>query len=244
MNSNQHSRRVWLPLNGNTALPDRGISIKKSPVKNTGRSSTQKGATSQDYESLLERDFMTLLEADPEVEAFKSHPFTLRWIDTSGKKNRYTPDFLVQRRSKSGKAKIIVHEVKPRAVIKKDWTILKPKFLAAISWCKEMEYAFKLVTEKEIEGPSVTNFRFLKRYKSNMPTDDVSRYQMHLLLNEMQGIGESTPQSLLQRLSNNSNQQAELIPWLWHLVANGAIGCDLSQPLTMSSRLYCHGKTR
>ena len=47
------------------------------------------------YESSLERDFLTLLEFDSNVQHFEVQPITIEWFDPAGKKHIYTPDVLV-----------------------------------------------------------------------------------------------------------------------------------------------------
>jgi hypothetical protein len=59
------------------------------------------------WESQLERDYIYLLEIDPEVLSYGEQPFTISYTD-KGKPRRYTPDFVVTRPQKTQ-----VVEVKP-----------------------------------------------------------------------------------------------------------------------------------
>lgn len=69
--------------------------IPKNYRNVTGIAAHSKANGPAAYESTLERDFITLLEFSPEVEAFEVQPVTLEWCDDSNKQRRYTPDTLV-----------------------------------------------------------------------------------------------------------------------------------------------------
>lgn len=47
------------------------------------------------FESTLERDFLTLLEFHRDVGRFEVQPSTIQWEDENGKKRKHTPDVLV-----------------------------------------------------------------------------------------------------------------------------------------------------
>lgn len=49
------------------------------------------------YESLSERDYMYLLEIDPDVLSYSSQPLKIIYT-LDNRQRRYTPDFLVERR--------------------------------------------------------------------------------------------------------------------------------------------------
>lgn len=52
-------------------------------------------AERQEYESLLERDFLTLLRVDPSVESFVTQPIKIPYT-LAGRPSSYTPDVLVK----------------------------------------------------------------------------------------------------------------------------------------------------
>lgn len=237
------SKRQWLSPKGDIETGQSGRKITMSPVKNTGRFATQKATKSQDFESLLERDFMVLLEYDTRVASFTSQPITLRWIDENGIKRSYTPDVLVRYKSwleeNDSSPCLIFFEVKPRAVLKRKWPKLKPTFKAAIAWTRKMGYQFKIVTEKEIQTPYLNNIKFLLRFRSDMPVDDIANNQKHLVLEMIVKMQKTTPKLLLEAISTIQDRQVEFLPWIWHLVSNNAIGCDLMQPINMNSPIWC-----
>jgi len=48
------------------------------------------------FESSLERDFLLLLDFDPEVVLYEEQPVTINYHDDQGRRRRYTPDVLVR----------------------------------------------------------------------------------------------------------------------------------------------------
>jgi len=77
------------------------------------------------YESTLERDFITLLEFSPEVEAFEVQPVTLEWRDESNSQRRYTPDTLVMFDRMGATKRPWLCEVKYREDLAANWEALR-----------------------------------------------------------------------------------------------------------------------
>jgi TnsA endonuclease-like protein len=234
--------RRWLPEKG--ALFERPArTIRPSRYAITGRVPTAKAADSQDAESALEQDFMVLLEFDRRVETFAAQPITLRWEDKDGR-HRYTPDVGVKytpaalRGDPSLKTTFV--EVKPRDVMRRDWADLKPKFRAAIAWTRDRGMAFRILTETEIRTPFLVNARFLSRYKgARMPKNAGLNGPVQWRVREtLADLGASTPQDLLRAITPVESYQAEYLPWVWFLINQGLIGCDLSERLTMASKIW------
>lgn len=234
--------RTWLPITGSLEFDMPARKIGMSSVKNTGRFPTRKASSSQAFESLLERDFMTLLEYDTRVHSFAAQPITLRWVEADGTQRRYTPDVVVTYKpwlaSRDPSLVTTLFEVKPREVLTNNWAEFKPRFKGATAWTKKMGYRFRIVTEKEIQTPYLENVRFLLRFRSDMPTDTASKHQQNLVLKTVQQLGTSTPWQLLERITPVPDQQAEFVPWIWYLINCNAIGCDLSLPLHMNSPIW------
>jgi hypothetical protein len=78
------------------------------------------------------------------------------------------------------------------------------------------------------------NITFLLEFRKH-PVDEALT---QLLLETAAGKSPATLASLLTFLSNDAMQKATLLPTLWQLVANGRIGVDLEQRLTMSSPIW------
>ena len=79
------------------------------------------------FESLLERDLLTLLEFNDSVMDAEEQPFTITYENSNGRKVTYTPDFLVtfhslpQSSSMPTHKKPMIIEVKPSGVLKRSF---------------------------------------------------------------------------------------------------------------------------
>src|SRR5919197_4727077 len=51
------------------------------------------------FESSLERDFLLLLDFDPDVELYEEQPLKITYHDEAGQRRTYTPDVLVRYRA-------------------------------------------------------------------------------------------------------------------------------------------------
>jgi len=204
--------------------------IPKNYRNVTGVSPHRKAVGEAQYESTLERDFLTLLEFDPNVESFEVQPVTIEWKGANRKKRRYTPDALVH--YKHGIAEPILYEVKYRKELKKKWPELRPVFKAAIHYTKEHGWRFKLITDTEIRTTYLSNARFLLPFVRRGPQ---SEEHMEMLADKLQEQHQSTPGQLLKSIFQDEWHQAELLPTLWYLIGTRQIFVDMNQPLTMTS---------
>ena len=189
------------------------------------------------YESSLERDLITLFQFDRNVEKVITQPVTINYSDDAGKSRRYTPDVLAQYCQaawlKEG-YKGLLCEVKYRDELKDKFRELKPRFKAAIRYAKSQECRFKIFTDKQIRTPYLFNARFLLPYRDN----EVDQLSLDRMQGALSDLKESDPNSLLAAISRDKLEQAALIPALWKLVSNFRVGVDLTQPLTMASRIW------
>lgn len=212
--------------------------IAKSYRNVTGIVATAKAAGLAQFESTLERDFLTRLEFSPHVRAFEAQPVTLRWPDGE-RERRYTPDVLVHFKARHGaKPTPLLCEVKYRSDLREQWLDLKPKFRAAIRFARAQGWRFKLVTEAEIRTPYLDNARFLLPFVRRGPP---SADDMDVLDHALDGFGEADVQTLLQATCRDEWNRARLLPALWYLVGTFQFGADLNTPLTMASRLWRKG---
>lgn len=134
------------------------------------------------FESSLERDFIVQQETDPAVSSIESQPYTLEYKDHAGRIRRYTPDYLVNYKGSPWpirKSELI--EVKPSKILAEKMDEFKPKFLAAINYCKHNNLIFHIRDEKRIRNNCWKNGMFMRR---------VRHFQ----------YGELDPQSVLNQL--------------------------------------------
>lgn len=233
----------WLrELIGGADVPAR--KIKPSRYSVTGYVATTKAPGAQDAESTLEHDFLTLMEYDKRVARYLAQPFAIQWRDEMKRLRRYTPDLIVKysfsAMNDDPHLRTTLFEVKPRAVLKRDWAELRPKFRAAIGWAREHDCRFHIITEEEIRTPYLSNVRFLLGYRSRFLRDDphLNGERQHLILVTLFRLKQATPRQLLDAMTPDRMHQAELIPWIWNLIGQERVGVDLSLPLTMASPIW------
>ena len=210
--------------------------IPKNYRNLTGLSFSQK-ADKPFFESTLERDLLTVVEFDPNVQSFDVQPVCISWKDSKGKLREYTPDILIQYHHGScqySSKDIVLGEVKYRSDIEKNWNDLKPKFKAAIQFAKAKGWRFKLFTEQEIRTTYMENARFLLPYL----TQELDGDNEQLILDRLTQVRECSVDGLIKSIFNDKWSQAELLPSVWFLIAAKRICTDLALPLTMSSRIW------
>ncbi|MGO9601981.1 MAG: heteromeric transposase endonuclease subunit TnsA [Candidatus Binataceae bacterium] len=189
------------------------------------------------YESSLERDFLELIRFDRNVRVYVTQPTRIEYTDATGRRRTYIPDGFIEYRRDGLPAREMPHalcEVKYREDFRASWRDQLPKFRAAKGYCKERGWEFKVFTEREIRTPYLKNVRFLWSYRS-YPYDSTLSTE---ILDKLQDLRETDPQALLCSMFRDKWNRAAALPTLWRLVADFLIGCDLSQPLTMKSRIW------
>lgn len=200
----------------------------------TGIVASSKAEGAAEFESTLERDFLTLLEFSPDVERFEVQPVTLGWHDGT-QDRRYTPDVLVYPK-RSGKSPTVpvLYEVKYRDDLRESWQALRPRFRAATRFARAQGWRFKLISDREIRTTYLANARFLLPYVRQGPPTEAD---MNLLDVTLDGLQEASVEQLLQAACQDPWNRARLLPTAWYLVGTFYFGVDLHQPLTMHSTL-------
>ena len=137
--------------------PARKITNRAGFKKIVGKFPSLKMGRTVMWESQIERDFLYLLEFDPDVSFFIEQPEEISYVYVS-KTHRYYPDFYVERAS----AKELV-EIKPASKVNDPDN--KIKFLAGEEYCRKKGYLFRVVTDEQIrEGSLLKNIKLLYRY--------------------------------------------------------------------------------
>ena len=109
------------------------------------------------FESLIECDFLYLLDYEREVECFDEQPMTIEYR-FGQKRLQYTPDFHVLRTQRN-----LLVECKPDALVEMEEN--RRKFNAAVEWCAEHAWTFCVVTDRDLRtGVQLKNVKLLTRY--------------------------------------------------------------------------------
>ena len=214
-------------------VPVRTIGTSRRSM--TGRVAIHGGEGSS-FESSLERDWLQILDFNPKVLRIVEQPVRICYRDPFGARRQYTPDVLAEFDHPSGESRTVVYEVKEREELLNRWAELKPRFKAAVRFCRERSWRFKLMTECQIRTPYLANVRFLRSYRA-IPADRVTTGQ---LLYTFAALGPTTPQALLAASYRNEENRMVAIPYLWRMLAHGEFATDLSKPLTMASKIWMH----
>ena len=123
--------------------------------------------TSVWYRSLWERRVMVRLDDDPIVIEWSNEEIIIPYLSPiDGRWHRYFPDFFVRVKNRHGVQEAMILEVKPlkQAVppqVKKRITrqyiqevatygINEAKWKAATEYCKDRNWSFKVITEKDL----------------------------------------------------------------------------------------------
>lgn len=208
---------------------------KRSPARKIGiksRSVSGEMPGMGAYESTLERDFLELLRFDPDVLEVSTQPIKISFEKAVGESGTYFPDGLIEFKPELGLFPIL-YEVKFRADFRQNWKDLMPKFRAAKHFCASNGWRFEVYTEREIRTPYLGNAKFLLSYRDRKFPEAITDWILQIL----EDLNEADPDLLLCALCKDKSNRAELIPALWHLVAIGSIDCDLTEPLTMRSKI-------
>jgi len=192
------------------------------------------------FESLLEKDLLTLLEYNQKVLDVIEQPVTLEYINSNGREASYTPDFLVyfktnhNQRTLSLYDKPLLIEVKPHDVLRKKFNELRPKFKIAMKYAMENGFTFKIYDEKKIRGVYFRNISFLERYKTLQYDSHEEKY----ILEHIDKLGQTSIDHLLAYLYASQTQRGIAVGQIWHMLAQHKIACDLNIPLTQNTVIW------
>jgi hypothetical protein len=153
-------------------MPVRKVSNRGGNV--VGRFPSAKMGRMIAFESLLERDFIYLLDYDPCVGWFEEQPLSIEYLHEN-KQLHYTPDFhLIEH----GQHMLV--ECKPERFVETEENCCK--FAVARGWCEERGWEFRIVTEQQVRGSfRLQNVKLLTRY-ARQKVDVGIRSQIHAFL--------------------------------------------------------------
>lgn len=109
------------------------------------------------HESWLERDWLMVLDADPQIAAVAAQPMWLHWADpASGRALRHAPDYFARRRDGAG----VVIDVRPDGRIREQDAAV---FAATARWCAQVGWTYRRVGE--LDQVRAANLRWLAGYR-------------------------------------------------------------------------------
>jgi len=99
------------------------------------------------YRSLWERKFMLYCDKTPEIICWSSEETRISY-QFEDKQRNYYPDFYVKFINENDDIEECIVEIKP--YFQMGWSKNKAKWKYAREYCKERNYSFKVLTEREI----------------------------------------------------------------------------------------------
>jgi hypothetical protein len=122
------------------------------------------------FESLLERDFIYLLDYDPGVDWFEEQPLSIEYLHEI-QLLHYTPDFHLLERGQH-----VLVECKPERFVDTEENCRK--FAVAQAWCEERGWEFRLITDQQVRrGYRLQNIKLLSQY-ARQKVDTATRSQI------------------------------------------------------------------
>lgn len=207
----------------------------------TGKFSSCRLDTTIDFESNLEQDFLYHLELDKLVSQIEEQPIKIKYKSKSGRMTNYVPDFKVVFDEKSSSTPkshkgIVLYEVKYRQDLEKNWAKLKEKFKAAIHYCSQRGWKFRIITDEELKTEYLVNCKFLDQMKRNYyEFEDETAKSFKDTLKVMK---VATVNQLLNATFKSAAKQAESVGLIWKLIESNEIGADLSKSLNKHSLIW------
>lgn len=215
--------------------PARKIANTRSR-KNIGYFPSKKNERQVAFESLIERDYIFLLEYDRDVICYKEQPLEINYRDNNRLKKCY-PDFEVQRK---GRKQLI--EVKPHAKLVKilcDEATIN-KFNAVALYCDANGYSdFKIVTDKDIRtGNAFKNICLLFSYSNIIVPKDIKNAIINVLVSSYQ---DQTINQLLSKVCAKENNPT-IYAYILNMLYYQEISTNLEGPITRNSLIYLNNQ--
>jgi hypothetical protein len=216
------------------ACPVRDVGRLRRPNSWSGHFASPKAVGPAPFESLLERDFQTLLSVDPRILEYAAQPHQLEyWTpDHGGRqvKRRYTPDYVARDRN----GQILIFEVKAkRFATASQWSEIEPYIAAAYE--EDHGARFLIFTENEIrQQPRLSNCQILLSHRADLEDDEADLIVSDIMLasSEPRTMGEVQLQAGTLGLDARRTYSA-----IMRAILAGSIRTDLSQSFGPHSSL-------
>lgn len=168
------------------------------------------------WESQLERDFLYLIEIDPDVLSYEEQPLKIEYF-SDGKVHKYTPDFRVIRTDR----KQIV-EVKDAKKAKKEEYVELFRRIGPI--CAREGYEFIVATDREIRiQPRLKNIKFLYKY-AKTPITTAHQILLYTVFGDKETL---TLGEIIRGFASKGFRAATV----YASIFRGILSIDLSRPI-------------
>ncbi|OLT39528.1 hypothetical protein BJF86_08405 [Serinicoccus sp. CNJ-927] len=206
------------------ALPIRQFLAWKGKRNYEGRYFSATSGGHVVFESLLERDFLITVDADPDVLAVSAQPFLLIWPRGTGKEKFHYPDFFLRLRDGGARVVDVRHPERTDTAEK--------QFAMTRQVCESAGWDYDVWTG--LPEPRMANLRWLHGYR-------LERYAPHESLRstilDTFSPGTELAAGLRRATRVSAVEKNAVHAAILHLLFFGVIHVDLDKPLSMDSHL-------
>ncbi len=200
--------------------------IPKNYLFVTGGYSSQKNKVMDSFESLLEKEYLMLLDFDDGVESFEVQPVR---IPVTGVRNGYVPDVLIKYRPDTETGEIrkpLLAEVKHSDDLERNREKYAKKFAAAHVYAEERDWQFAAIDQTQIRTPRLANLKFLREYRNIEPNEQDVK-------NVLKQVGKlsklASVTSLSAAICKQDDDRLQWLPVIWHMVLTKQLVVDLDK---------------
>jgi len=189
------------------------------------------------FESRLEKDFLTSFAFYDTVMDIEEQPFTLEYENEKGEIRTYTPDFMITYKDDPFAlyvTKPLIAEIKPKAKLRKEFSVYKERFRAMNRYCQENDMRFEIFWESRIHTTYYKNVTLLMRYR-RYAYDSV---EADTILDYVYASEATTIMHVAIFIGGTDMDKAETIGHVYHLMAKKMILADLSLPLGPDTEIW------
>lgn len=213
--------------------------IPKNYLFVTGGYSSQKNKVMDSFESLLEKDYLMLLDFDDEVESFEVQPVRIPVI---GVRNGYVPDVLVKFLPDPETGEIrnqLLVEVKHSDDLKRNHAKYVKKFEAAHAYAEERDWQFVVMDQTQIRIPRLTNLKFLREYRNVEPSEQ----DVNNVLKQVKKLSKlASVITLLAAICKHDDDRLYWLPIIWHMVVTKQLVVDLDGLIDNDTAIRLQGE--
>jgi hypothetical protein len=210
--------------------------VTKAPRKNhmhvTGEVTSSKGET-LGFTGGVERDFYALMSHQRSISSIETQSIKISYTNAAGKKTRYTPEALIRFHDYVGRRPLLV-EVKPREILRRDWSLFRERFQVATGYANDHGWKFWICTDAEIRTPYLATIRNLRVHRDH-------KFPEHELEEVADIVGGQTGITFRQLLGEldlrRPGARAQNLSRIYHLICTGIISADLFKPIVYETIL-------
>lgn len=208
--------------------------VKSNGRTITGTFASPKTGKQIQFESYLEYAFIEILEFDSEVIDISDQPLVLKYEYRKVESIHY-PDFLVEYSNR----KPVIFSVKYQSEVDKDVDGKIARDLkAGKRYAKTKKCTYRIITDKEILTIYTENVDELLKVRSESPNLKWTTK----LINALSEVKVSTPNTLIQSITDDRDEQAVLLRQLRILILNRRISVNMFSRIKANSPIWLNRK--